>query len=80
MSAALVTSNLAGFPKMMHAGSFAELFRSVRRNLSCGLPSHAFAALTALCGVPPHDLSVSNIFNNLPVYETEVYFFIKPIT
>ena len=36
--------------------NFAELFRSVCRNVSGKLLSHAFAALTALCGVPPHDL------------------------
>jgi hypothetical protein len=40
---------------------FAELFRSVCRNTSGKLPSHAFAALTALCGVPPHRLLVSFI-------------------
>ena len=41
--------------------NFAELFRSVCRNVSGKLPSHAFAALTALCGVPPHDLSAGFI-------------------
>jgi hypothetical protein len=36
--------------------NFAELFRSVCRNVSGKLLSHAFAALTGLCGVPPHEL------------------------
>ena len=50
---------------------FAELFRSVCRNISGKLPSHAFAALTrlriatprqaGLCGVPPHELLASFI-------------------
>ena len=37
---------------------FAELFRSVCRNISGKLPSHAFAALTGLCGGTPlcHDI------------------------
>jgi len=41
---------------------FAELFRSVCRNVSGKLLSHAFAALTALCGVPPHKLLASFSF------------------
>ena len=41
--------------------SFAEHFRSVCRNVSGKLPSHAFAGLTALRGVPPRELLANNI-------------------
>ena len=54
-----VPSNAGSFAQ--HRRCFAEHFRSVCRNVSGKLLSHAFAALAALCGVPPHDLRVSNI-------------------
>ena len=38
-----------------------SLLLRVCRNLSCKLLSHPLAALTGLCGVPPHELRVNNI-------------------
>jgi len=55
---------------------FAELFRSVCRNISGKLPSHAFAALTGLCGVPPHELLASFIVLQNSEYLKGIYLFV----
>ena len=54
-----VPSNAGSFAQ--HRRCFAEPFRSVCRNLSGKLPSHAFAALTGLRGVPPRELLANSI-------------------
>ena len=51
------SSSNAGWLRSTPVG-FAEHFRSVCRNLSCKLPSHAFAGLTALVAVgSPYHIS-----------------------